>query len=213
MGTMLFTFTTNMTPEENAAAIKNTISRMGGSTKGSNANFAGKFRIPKGWKPEYHTLFKSKCRFYVGRNGVRAVLQTTSTAGICVGEHEPIAEERVWDAFIRMLLALYPECAANIEPSTIRFDTVKVQDGKDIYTYSAITRNSPSIGGAVLGGAIAGDIGASIGASSGDSRTSATVTSERNPKVRVIARYTNGYNQDTELYKNSQRYHEIMVNF
>lgn len=77
MGTMLFTFTTNMTPEENAAAIKNTISRMGGSTKGSNANFAGKFRIPKGWKPEYHTLFKSKCRFYVGRNGVRAVLQTT----------------------------------------------------------------------------------------------------------------------------------------
>ena len=213
MKSMLFTFTANMTSEETALAIKNTISQIGGSTKGPDSNFVGRFRIPKGWKPAYHTILKSKCRFYVGKNGVRAVLKASSTAGICVGEHQPIAEERVWDAFIRTFLSLYPKCGANIEPGMIRFDTVKVQDGADVYTYSAITRNTPSIGGAVLGGAVAGNIGALIGASAGNSTTNATVTVEKNPKVRVIARYTNGHNQDTELYKGSQRYHEIMMNF
>lgn len=213
MSSMLFTFTTNMPPEKTAAAIKNTILQMGGSTKGPDSNFAGRFRIPKGWKPAYHTILKSKCRFYVGKNGVRAVLRVSSTTGICVGEHQPIAEERVWDAFIRMFLSLYPKCGANIEPGKICFDTVKVQDGADIYTYSAITRNTPSVGRAILGGAVAGDAGALIGASAGRSTTTATVKAEKNPKVRVIARYTNGHNQDTELYKGSQRYHEIMVNF
>lgn len=213
MKSLLFTFTTNMTPEKAAAAIKNTISQMGGSTKGLDSNFVGRFRIPKGWKPAYHTILKSKCCFYVGKNGVRAVLRASGTTGICVGEHQPIAEERVWDAFIRMFLSLYPECGANIEPGTVRFDTVKVQDGEDIYTYSATTRSTPSIGGAILGGAVAGDVGALIGASAGSSKTVATVVAEKNPKVRVIARYTNGYNQDTELYKGSQRYHEILVNF
>ena len=140
-------------------------------------------------------------------------MKASSTAGICVGEHQPIAEERVWDAFIRTFLSLYPKCGANIEPGIIRFDTVKVQDGADVYTYSAITRNTPSIGGAILGGAVAGDIGALIGASAGNSTTTATVTAEKNPKVREIARYTNGHNQDTELYKGSHRYHEIMINF
>nr|DAU28076.1 MAG TPA: hypothetical protein [Caudoviricetes sp.] len=213
MKSLLFTFTTNMTPEKAAAAIKNTISQMGGSTKGPDSNFVGRFRIPKGWKPAFHTILKSKCRFYVGKNGVRAVLRASGTTGICVGEHQPIAEERVWDAFIRMFLSLYPECGANIEPGKICFDTVKVQDGEDIYTYSATTRSTPSIGGAILGGAVAGDVGALIGASAGSSKTVATVVAEKNPKVRVIARYTNGYNQDTELYKGSQRYHEILVNF
>lgn len=213
MKSLLFTFTTNMTPEKAAAAIKNTISQMGGSTKGPDSNFVGRFRIPKGWKPAFHTILKSKCRFYVGKNGVRAVLRASGTTGICVGEHQPIAEERVWDAFIRMFLSLYPECGANIEPGIVRFDTVKVQDGADIYTYSATTRSTPSIGGAILGGAVAGDVGALIGASAGSSKTVATVVAEKNPKVRVIARYTNGYNQDTELYKGSQRYHEILVNF
>lgn len=213
MSSMLFTFTTNMTPEKTAAAIKNTILQIGGSTKGPDSNFVGRFRIPKGWKPAYHTILKSKCRFYVGKNGVRAVLRTSSATGICVGEHQPIAEERVWDAFIRTFLSLYPECGANIKPGTIRFDTVLVQDGADIYTYSATTRNAPSISGAILGGAIAGDVGALIGASAGSSKTVATVAAEKNQKVRVIARYTNGYNQDTELYKGSQRYHEILVNF
>lgn len=169
MRSMLFTFTTNMTPRETALAIKNTISQIGDSTKGPDSNF--------------------------------------------VGKHQPIAEERVWDAFIRTFLSLYPKCGANIEPGIIRFDTVKVQDGADVYTYSAITRNTPSIGGAILGGAVAGDIGALIGASAGNSTTTATVTAEKNPKVRVIARYTNGHNQDTELYKGSHRYHEIMINF
>lgn len=213
MSGMLFTFTTNMTPEKAAAAIKNTISKMGGSTKGPDSNFVGKFRIPKGWKPAYHTILKSKCCFYVGKNGVRAVLRASGTTGICVGEHQPIAEERVWDAFIRMFLSLYPKCGANIEPGTVRFDTVQIQDGADIYTYYATTRSTPSIGGAILGGAVAGDVGALIGASAGSSKTVATVVAEKNPKVRVIARYTNGYNQDTELYKGSQRYHEILVNF
>lgn len=213
MKSLLFTFTTNMTPDETASAIKDTISKMGGVTKGTGCNFVGRFRIPKGWKPAYHTILKSKCDFYVGKNGVRAVLRASGTTGICVGEHQPIAEERVWDAFIRMFLSLYPECGANIEPGTVRFDTVKVQDGEDIYTYSATTRSTPSIGGAILGGAVAGDVGALIGASAGSSKTVATVVAEKNPKVRVIARYTNGYNQDTELYKGSQRYHEILVNF
>ena len=213
MKSLLFTFTTNMTHEKAAAAIKNTISKMGGSTKGPDSNFAGRFRIPKGWKPAYHTILKSKCCFYVGKNGVRAVLRASDTTGICVGEHQPIAEERVWDAFIRMFLSLYPECGANIEPGIVRFDTVKVQDGEDIYTYSATTRSTPSIGGAVLGGAVAGDVGALIGASAGSSATAATITTERNPNVRVIARYTNGLNQEEELSKESQRYHEIMVNF
>ena len=213
MKSLLFTFTTNMTPEKAAAAIKNTISQMGGSTKGPDSNFVGRFRIPKGWKPAYHTILKSKCCFYVGKNGVRAVLRASGTTGICVGEHQPIAEERVWDAFIRMFLSLYPECGANIEPGKVRFDTVTVQDGADIYTYSAKTRSTPSIGGAILGCAVAGDVGALIGASAGSSKTVATVVAEKNPKVRVIARYTNGYNQDTELYKGSQRYHEILVNF
>lgn len=213
MNSMLFTFTTDMTPGETAAAIKNTISEMGGRTKGPDSNFVGRFRIPKGWKPAYHTILKSKFRFYVGKNGVRAVLRASSTTGICVGEHKPIGEERVWDAFIRMFLSLYPECGANIAPGMIRFDTVKVKEGADIYTYSATTRNAPSIGGAILGGAVAGDIGALIGASAGNSKTTATVTAQKNPKVRVIARYTNGHNQDAELYKESQRYHEIMANF
>ena len=213
MRDILFTFTTNMTPEKAAAAIKNTISQMGGSTKGPDSNFVGRFRIPKGWKPAFHTILKSKCRFYVGKNGVRAVLRASGTTGICVGEHQPIAEERVWDAFIRMFLSIYPGCGANIVPGTVRFDTVTVQDGADIYTYSATTRSTPSIGGAILGGAVAGDVGALIGASAGSSKTVATVVAEKNPKVRVIARYTNGYNQDTELYKCSQRYHEILVNF
>lgn len=213
MSSLLFTFTTDMTPENAAAAIKNTISQMGGSTKGPDSNFVGRFRIPKGWKPAFHTILKSKCRFYVGKNGVRAVLRVSGTTGICVGEHQPIAEERVWDAFIRMFLSLYPECGANIEPGKIRFDTVKVQDGADIYTYSARTRNAPSVGGAIIGGAVAGDAGALIGASAGRATTTATVKAEKNPKVRVIARYTNGHNQDTELYKGSQRYHEIMANF
>lgn len=213
MSSMLFTFTTNMPPEETAAAIKNTISQMGGSTKGTDSNFVGRFRIPKGWKPAYHTILKSECRFYVGKNGVRAVLRTSSTTGICVGEQQPISEERVWDAFIRMFLSLYPKCGANIEPGKICFDTVKVQDGADIYTYSAITRNTPSVGRAILGGAVAGDAGALIGASAGRSTTTATVKAGKNPNVRVIARYTNGHNQDTELYKGSQRYHEIMANF
>lgn len=213
MSSMLFTFTTNMTPEKTAAAIKNTILQIGGSTKGPDSNFVGRFRIPKGWKPAFHTILKSKCRFYVGKNGVRAVLRVSSTTGTCVGEHQPIAEERVWDAFIRMFCSLYPECGADIEPGVVRFDKVTVQDGADIYTYSATTRSTPSIGGAILGGAVAGDVGALIGASAGSSKTVATVVAEKNPKVRVIARYTNGYNQDTELYKGSQRYHEILVNF
>ena len=213
MKSLLFTFTTDMTPEKAAAAIKNTISQMGGSTRGPDSNFVGRFRIPKCWKPAFHTILKSKCCFYVGKNGVRAVLRASGTTGICVGEHQPIAEERVWDAFIRMFLSLYPECGANIKPGKICFDTVKVQDGSDIYTYSAMTRNTPSVGGAILGGAIAGDVGALIGASAGSSKTVATVVAEKNPKVRVIARYTNGYNQDTELYKGSQRYHEILENF
>lgn len=213
MKSLLFTFTTNMTPEKAAAAIKNTISKMGGSTKGPDSNFVGRFRIPKGWKPAYHTILKSKCDFYVGKNGVRAVLRASNVIGMYVGEHQPIAEERVWDAFIRMFLSSYPESGADIEPGPIRFNVVTVQDGADVYTYSAITRNSPSVGRAILGGAVAGDAGALIGASAGRSTTTATVTAEKNPNVRVIARYTNGCNQDTELHKGSRTYHEIMVNF
>lgn len=213
MRDILFTFKTNMTPEETASAIKDTISKMGGTVKGTGCNFVGRFRIPKGWKPAYHTILKSKCNFYVGKNGVRAVLRASNVAGVCVGEHKPIAEERVWDAFIRMFLSIYPESGADIEPGTIRFNVVAVQDGADVYTYSAFTRNAPSVGRAILGGAVAGDVGALIGATSGRSTTTATVTPEKNPNVHVLARYTNGYNQDTELSKSSRTYNEIMVNF
>lgn len=213
MSSMLFTFTTNMTPDETAEAIKRTIAQMGGKTRGDNGNFVGRFKIPKGWKPAYNTLFRSKCRFYVGKNGVRAVMNVEGSTGSCVGEHEPKKEERVWDAFIRMFLELYPNSGANIEPGTIRFDTVEIKDGPDVMRYAAITRNNPSIGGAIIGGALAGDVGALIGSSAGTSRTATYATAAMNPKVRVTARYTNGQYQETEIFKDSRRYHEIMVNF
>lgn len=213
MGSMLFTFTTNMTPYETAEAIKRTILQMGGKTRGDNGSFVGRFKIPKGWKPAYNTLFRSKCRFYVGKNGVRAVLNVEGSTGSRVGEHDPVKEERVWDAFIRMFLALHPNSGANIEPGKIRFDTVEVKDGPDVMRYAAVTRNNPSIGGAIIGGALAGDVGALIGSSAGKSRTAMFATAERNPRVRVTARYTNGQNQESDLFKTSRKYHEIMVNF
>lgn len=213
MKDMLFTFTTNMTCEETAIAIKKAILRMSGTVRGANDNFVGRFRIPRGWEPKYHTLFKTKCHFYVGKNGVRAILRTSNLLGYCVGEHEPIGEERVWDAFIRMFLALYPDCDIDIMPGTIRFQSVTVQDGSDIYRYSSVAKNSPSVIGAIVGGTVAGEVGAVIGSSYGKSRVSGSMRAERNPNVRVIGRYTNGHNQDSELPRVSARYHEIMVKF
>lgn len=60
MSSMLFTFTMDRTPENAAAAIKSTISQMGGSVKGPDSNFVGRFRIPKGLEPAYHTILKKK---------------------------------------------------------------------------------------------------------------------------------------------------------
>ena len=90
---------------------------------------------------------------------------------------------------------------------------IEIIDGPDIKTYTTVTRNAPSISGAILGGAIAGEAGALVGAATGGSRSYTSERVERNSKVQIKARYTNGHYQETELEKASQRYHEIMVNF
>lgn len=215
MRTMLFIFSTGMDPCQTADAIKNTVLHMGGTVNGTDTNMRCKFRIPKGWKPKYSTLFPSTFHFYIGAKGVRAVLQLEmgSTAGYCVGEHSPYQQERVWDAFLRMFIGLYPNSGIDIEPGTIRIKEIEIIDGPDIKTYTTVTRNAPSISGAILGGAIAGEAGALVGAATGGSRSYTSERVERNSKVQIKARYTNGHYQETELEKASQRYHEIMVNF
>jgi hypothetical protein len=99
-----------------------------------------------------------------------------------------------------------------IRPGDLELVAVQfVGDGTE-QVFVSTTRNSPSWGGAALGGMLFGTAGAIIGGSAGTSYTTGKSSTRFSNNVLAKGRYSNGLLTEGILSKNSPVYQEIMVN-
>jgi hypothetical protein len=168
------------------------------------------------WRTQpYHSLqyvnpFRSKYTFYVGDGIVRVVCGSTMMQMIPM-RFKPGGVQRVWSAFIESLMKIAPDMDFGLRPGDAELAAVQfVGDGTE-QVFVSTTRNSPSLGGAVLGGLLFGSTGAIIGASAGTSYTTGRSSVRFSDTVLTRARYTNGLIAEGMLSRRSPVYHEIMV--
>ena len=209
---MVYTFHSPWGVDETCNVITYTIRSMYGSVKRlSPGCIEATWRTQGFHSKQYHTVFPSKFRFYVGEGIVRAVIGNANFS-IIVSRFKLGGLQIVWNAFIESLMRVAPNVDFGIKPGVV--DLVAVQflgDGTE-QVFVSTTTHSPSLSGAVFGGLLFGTPGAIIGGSYGTSHTAGKLSTQFSGTVLVKARYSNGLLAEGLLQTNSPTYQEIIVN-
>lgn len=205
---MVYTFRSPWGAAETCEAIATTVEYMGGKVKEvSPGCLTAKWRSPK-----FATVFPTKFSFYVGDGIVRAITGNANMEIITMRFKVRGGFQSIWNWFIVNLLKLYPDIEFGLRPDDVELVAVQFVGGETEEVFVSTTRNSPSWGGAVLGGLLFGTAGAIIGGSAGTSYTTGRSSTQFSGTVLVKARYSNGLLAEGRLQKNSPAYNEILVN-
>lgn len=210
---MIYTFRSPWSAEVTSNVIIGTIQSMQGSVK---IDRPGCFRAT--WKTQpyhsqqYHTVFPTQFTFYVGDGVVRAVTGTETMQALPVRYYRLAGTNVIWNAFIESLLRLVPGGNFGIKPGVPEMVAIQFfGDGTEQVLVSR-TKNSPSLGGAALGGLLFGPAGALIGASAGTSHTTGRTSTRFSDEILAKALYSNGLVAEGVLSRKSPQYHAIMAN-
>lgn len=206
---MVFTFHTPWGMNETCEAIGATVASMNGKIKEvSPGCFTAKWRI----HPEHKTEFNYKCKFYVGEDMITAVIKDANEPKNIKKFSRLSRMMKFWNTFIEHILKQYPDVEFGLMPGVPMVSAVKIYGDGTEQVFTSTTRNSPNIGGALVGGWLFGTAGAIIGASSGSSHTEGSSRIEFSYSIPAKVRYTNGLLLEGHIRKNSPLYHEIMGN-
>lgn len=206
---MLFTFRTPWGASETRDAIKETVLSLKGKVKEKSPGcIEGKWKI----HPDRWDEFYFKATFYVGDGMVRVIIKVDIEPFQIKRTYHMGKELRFWNTFIEQLLARHPGVEFGLAPGEPAVAAVRFHGDGTMQVFSSTTHNSPSIGGALLGGMLFGTAGAIIGASAGKSHTEGYSQVGFSQSVLATVRYTNGFIMEGKLLRDSPLYHEIMVN-
>lgn len=206
---MLFTFRTPWGASETSEAIKTTVAAMNGKIKEvSPGYFKAKWKI----HPTSSNEFRYKSKFYVGEDMVRVIIKEDIEPTRIKRSYRMSKKFKFWNTFIEHLLARYPGVEFGLTPGEPAVSAVKFHGDGTVQVFTSTTHNSPSIGGALVGGMLFGTAGAIIGASGGKSHTVGRSHTAFSETVPATVRYTNGLIMEGYLIRSSSLYHEIMVN-
>lgn len=206
---MLFTFRTPWGASETIEAIKSTVASLKGKVKENSPGcFDGKWKI----NPDRWGDFSFKAKFYVGEDMVRVIIKADIEPFMIKRTYRMGKELRFWNTFIEQLLARHPGVEFGLAPGEPLVSAVKFHGDGTKQVFSSTTSNSPSIGGALVGGMLFGTAGAIIGASGGKSHTEGYSRTEFSYTIPATVRYTNGLIMEGYVVRDSSLYHEIMVN-
>lgn len=209
---MVYTFHSPWGVDETCNVIKRTVRSMYGKVKQiSPGCLEATWRTRPCHSKQYHTVFPSKFRFYVGDGIVRAVIGNADF-NIIVMRFNLGGLQIVWNAFLESLMKVAPDVDFGVRPGKVELVTAQFV-GDDIeQVFVSNTIHSPSWGGAIIGGLLFGTAGAIIGGTSGTSYTTGRSSTQFSNSVLVKARYSNGLLAEGRLYKNNPAYNEILVN-
>ena len=206
---MLLTFHTPWRAGETIEAIEKTVTSLGGKVKlKSPGCLVCKWRI----HPEHKLEFRYKSTFYVGQDMVRVIIKEDIEPTSIKRTFRMTKKLKYWNTFIEQLHVLYPDVEFGLTPGKPMVAAVRFHGDGTMQVFTSTTHNSPSIGGAVIGGLLFGTAGALIGASGGKSSTEGYSQVEFSHSIPTTVRYTNGLVIEGSLRRNSPLYHEIMVN-
>ena len=205
---MLFIFRTPWGASETNEAIKSTIASLKGTVKEKSPGcLVAKWKInPDRWEMRY------KAKFYVGEDMVRVIIKADFEPSRIKRTYHMGKELRFWNTFIEQLLIRHPGVEFGLALGAPTVSEVKLHGDGTKQVFTSTTTNSPSIGGALVGGMLFGTAGAIIGASGGKSHTEGYSRTEFSYTVPATVRYTNGLIMEGYLVRDSSLYHEIMVN-
>lgn len=213
MNQTVYTFHSPETPDETMAIITDVVTSMRGKYKVTSPGCViAEWRIQPYHSLQFYTVMPPKYTFYIGADMVR-VVRSKGTYPMIAMRYPVTNFHRFWNAFIESLYTRHPDMDFGLTSGKeADLDAIKlVGDGME-QIFTSTTRNSPSLGGALLGGALFGSTGAIIGGMYGKSYSSGTSSTQFSNKILAVARYSNGLTIEGELYKNSPAYHEIMAN-
>ena len=209
---MVYTFHSPWGVNETLGVIEHTVKSMYGKVKKiSPGCIEATWRTCSFHSKQYHTVFPSKFRFYVGDGIVRAVIGNANF-NMFVMRFNLGGLQIVWNAFIESLMKVAPGVDFGIRPGNVELVTVQFV-GDDIeQVFVSTTINSPSWGKAALGGMLFGTAGAIIGGTAGTSYTTGKSSTRFSNNVLARGRYSNGLLVEGMMLKSSPVYQEIMVN-
>lgn len=210
MAQRVFSFHSPVDEMETIDIITNVISQLKGKTKVSGNKVTAK------WWCKSATFFPHKFTFFIGKNIVRVITSDSDdflTYKFIKMEFGLNNVLKVWDAFVKTLVQMYPDLNFELKPGKFSIVAVKtMSDGvKQVHSSTSVT--NPSICGALLGGALFGDVGAIIGGSRTTTSTKGTTTASFSDTVLVTVRYSNGFILDGTISKKSAIYQQVMVGF
>lgn len=209
---MVYTFRSPWERDTTCKVIKDTVESMNGKVKEfSPGCIRAKWRTQSYHSKRFYTVLPSKFVFYVGDEIVRVVTGNTNCQIVTTG-FKLFKMQIVWNAFIESLMKVAPGVDFGIKPGNVELVTAQFV-GDDIeQVFVSTTHNSPSWGGAIMGGLLFGTAGAIIGGASGTSHTTGRTSTQFADTVLVRARYSNGLLSEGKLWKNSANYNAILVN-
>ena len=206
---MLITFHTPWGVGETTEAIKNTVSALRGKVKERSPGcLICKWRI----HPKDKFEFRYKSTFFVGQDMVRVIIKEDIEPTRIKRTYRMTKKLKYWNTFIEQLLAQYPDVEFSLTPGKPTVSAVRFHGDGTMQVFTSTTYNSPSIGGAIVGGLLFGTAGAIIGASGGKSHTEGRSSVGFSHSILSTVRYTNGLVIEGNLRRDSSLYHEIMVN-
>ena len=207
MAQRVFTFPSPVNYTKMIEIIENVVSELNGKTIRR-----GNIVIAKWWN-KGTTTFPHKYIFYVGNDIVRVTTGDMNNAYYKRVKWEfrcnPVL--KLWNHFIKRLISTYPNYGFDLIPDTFHIMSAKVMSDGIEQNISMTSVSSPSIGGAVVGGALFGEVGAIVGGSRKKTRTSGTTRHVFSNEILVSVRYSNGFNLDGRVYKNSSLYNKIFM--
>lgn len=210
---MVYTFHTPFGADETCNIIKRTIMSMCGNVKEVSPGYLqAKWRTQPYHSKQFHTIFPSSFSFHIGDGVVRAVTGNTTMQMLPMRYHGLGGIHIVWNAFIESLIKTVPGVDFGIKPGVPEMVAIQFFGDGTEQVFVSTTRNSPSLGGAALGGLLFGSTGAIIGSTAGTSYTTGRSSTRFSNEVLARARYSNGLVADGKLSTNSPAYHQIMVN-
>ena len=208
MAQNVFTFYSQVEPQEMIGVITNVVSKLEGKTK-----IDGNIVTAK-WKCRNITAIPHKFVFYVGENVVRVVTSDSNWSNYAriKWEYNSLTIVlRLWDEFITTMMLMYRNLDFELERGKFHITSAKLMSNGIEQTYSSVSISKPSIGGALVGGALFGGVGAIVGGSGGKTHTIGGTSSDFANTFLVKVRYSNGLNLEGKISKTSSIYHKIVT--